>query len=90
MVNEDKEVIELQIGRPLRSNFTVSCRCHLNLPAVIKVPPKLDDNTPFPTTYWLSCPMMNKKIGSLESQGLIKALDKELQDNTQLNFAWYQ
>ena len=88
MVNEDKEVIELQIGRPLRSSFTVSCRCHLDLPAVIKVPPKLDDSTPFPTTYWLSCPMMNKKIGALESQGLIKALDKELQDNSQLKSDW--
>ena len=61
---------------------------HLDIPAVIKVPPKLNDGTPFPTTYWLTCPMYNKKIGSLESQGLIKELDKELENNPDLKEKW--
>ena len=32
--------------------------------------------------------MYNKKIGSLESQGLIKELDKELENNPDLKEKW--
>ena len=87
-MDKDKKVVEAQIDRSLRSNVTVSSRCHLNLPAAIKVPPNLDDGTPFPTTYWLTCPMYNKKIGSLESQGLIAELDNEILNNPNLKAEW--
>ena len=87
-MNNDSKIVELQIGRKLRSNSEVSCRCHLNIPAVIKVPPKLDDGTPFPTTFWLTCPMYSKKIGSLESHGLIKELDKDIDNNPNLKKQW--
>jgi len=53
-VDKDKKIVETQIDRSLRSNITVSSRCHLNLPAAIKFPPTQDDGTPFPTTYWLT------------------------------------
>ena len=87
-MDKDKKIVEAQIDRSLRSDVTVSSRCHLNLPAAIKVPPNLDDGTPFPTTYWLTCPMYNKKIGSLESQGLITELDNEILNNSKLRTAW--
>ena len=87
-MNNDSRIVQQQIGRELRNDSEVSCRCHLDIPAVIKVPPKLNDGTPFPTTYWLTCPMYNKKIGSLESQGLIKELDKELENNPELKEKW--
>ena len=87
-MDKDKKIVEAQIDRSLRSNVTVSSRCHLNLPAAIKVPPNLDDGTPFPTTYWLTCPMYNKKIGSLESQGLIAELDNEILNNPNLKAEW--
>ena len=87
-MNSDSKIVEQQIDRKLRIDSEVSCRCHLNIPAVIKVPPKLEDGTPFPTTYWLTCPMYNKKIGSLESQGLIKELDKEIINNPDLKKQW--
>ena len=87
-MDKDKKIVEAQIDRSLRSNVSVSSRCHLNLPAAIKVPPNLDDGTPFPTTYWLTCPMYNKKIGSLESQGLIAELDNEILNNPKLKAEW--
>ena len=87
-MNNDSRIVQQQIGRELRSDSEVTCRCHLDIPAVIKVPPKLNDGTPFPTTYWLTCPMYNKKIGALESQGLIKELDKELENNPDLKEKW--
>ena len=58
-MNNDSKIVQQQIGRELRSDSEVSCRCHLDIPAVIKVPPKLNDGTPFPTTYWLTCPTVS-------------------------------
>ena len=87
-MNNELKIVEQQIGRKLRSDSQISCRCHFNIPAVIKVPPKLDDGTPFPTTYWLTCPMYNKKIGTLESHGMINELDNVLMKNQNLKKEW--
>ena len=88
MTNRNKQIVEIQLGRKLRSEVKVTTTCHFNLPVVIKVPPNLDDGTPFPTTYWLSCPMYTKKIGSLESKGLIKELDSQIQSDKNLYKQW--
>jgi hypothetical protein len=45
--------------------------CHLGLPVVIEVPPLLADGTPFPTHYWLTCPLAVKRVSRLESAGEI-------------------
>ena len=87
-MDKEKQIVELQIGRKLRSESKVVSKCHLNLPTVIEVPPNLDDGTPFPTTFWLTCPMYNKKIGSLESNGMIKDLDEQLDNNSLLRAQW--
>jgi hypothetical protein len=36
---------------------------------VIAVAPTLEDGTPFPTTYWLTCPALVEAIHALESAG---------------------
>ena len=45
---------------------------------VIAVPPHLDDGTPFPTRYWLTCPLAVRRIGRLESRGGVRAADDRL------------
>lgn len=72
---DDREVIETQIGRPLRAGSEVVARCHLGLPVVIRVPPHLDDGTPFPTLYWLTCPLATTRIGRLEGAGGVKRME---------------
>ncbi|HJS72457.1 MAG TPA: DUF501 domain-containing protein [Acidimicrobiia bacterium] len=71
----DREVVEVQIGRPLRAESEVVARCHLGLPVVIRVPPNLDDGTPFPTLYWLTCPLAVTRIGRLEAAGGVKRME---------------
>lgn len=71
----DHEVVEVQIGRSLRAASDVVARCHLGLPAVVKVPPHLDDGTPFPTLYWLTCPLAATRIGRLEGAGGVKRME---------------
>lgn len=69
-------VAAAQLGRPLRSASTVVASCALGLPVVIEVPPILDDGTPFPTTFWLTCPLASKRIGRLEGMGGVKQLER--------------
>ncbi len=71
----DRDVMAVQIGRPLRSPGEVVVRCHLDLPVVSKVPPFLDDGTPFPTTYWLSCPLAVRRIGRIEATGGVAEME---------------
>ena len=71
----DQAVVTAQLDRPLRAAVEVVSRCHLGLPVVVAVPPILDDGTPFPTRYWLSCPLAGKRVARLESAGAIPRLE---------------
>lgn len=42
---------------------------------VIQVPPVLDDGTPFPTRYWLSCPLAVRRVARIESRGDIALME---------------
>lgn len=68
----DDEVLCLQLGRSLRASSAVIQRCHLGLPIVAEVPPILDTGEPFPTRYWLSCPLANRRIARLEARGGVR------------------
>ena len=87
MTNE-KQTVEIQLNRKVRSNINVVAKCHFDLPVVVDVPKNLDDGTPFPTMYWLTCPMYVKKVSTLESNGMVKDLDNQLVDNKKLNKLW--
>jgi len=73
---DDGRVVAAQIERPLRSSADVATCCPLGLPVVTRVPPVLDDGTPFPTRYWLSCPLAVRRIGRIESVGGVAALQR--------------
>jgi hypothetical protein len=73
---DDAEAVAAQLGRPLRSGIDVVARCHLGLPVVTRVPPVLDDGTPFPTRYWLCCPLAVRRIGRIESAGGVQAMER--------------
>ena len=72
---DDRSVVAVQIGRAPRSSVMVEARCHLGLPVVIRVPPVLDDGTPFPTTHWLTCPLATVRISRIEADGGVKDAD---------------
>ncbi len=74
---DDHQVIEAQIGRAPRAPSRVVARCHLGLPVVIQVPPLLDDGTPFPTLYWLTCPLATARVGRLESTGGVGRMEQK-------------
>ena len=75
--SDDRTIIETQIGRPLRAESEVMARCHLDRPIVVRVPPHLEDGTPFPTLYWLTCPLAVTRVGRLEGGGGVKRMESK-------------
>lgn len=76
--DRDRQVLRLQLGRPSRAASIVVRRCSLDLPIVAKVPPILDTGVPFPTLYWLTCPLVRRRIARIEGQGGVRAAQAKL------------
>ena len=59
-------------------------RCTCGLPDVVETAPRLDDGTPFPTLYYLTCPRAASAIGRLEASGLMREMTRRLRDDPDL------
>jgi hypothetical protein len=77
-------VVEAQLGRSVRGAWAVARRCHLGVPMVIENHPRLDDGSPFPTLYWLTCPLLVKRASKLEAEGWMSSLNTELSEDPSL------
>ena len=73
----DRAVVSAQIERPSRAAVEVRTRCHLGLPVVAAMPPFLEDGTPFPTRYWLTCPLAVRRVDRLEAAGGVRAMTRQ-------------
>ncbi len=51
---------------------------------VIESHPRLDDGSPFPTLFWLTCPILVKRAAALEGGGWMNSLNQELDDDPRL------
>jgi uncharacterized protein len=79
MITEaDRAAVAAQLGRPPRAMREVAYRCPSGHPAVIKTSPRLDDGTPFPTLYYLTCPRLTSLTSRLEASGLMKEMTERL------------
>ena len=84
----DEAVIEAQLGRPPRSIHAIGHRCPCGNPDVVATEPRLEDGTPFPTTFYLTCPRAASMIGTLEASGLMKEMSQRLEENQDLADAY--
>jgi hypothetical protein len=66
---DDRTLVERQLGRPPRAFARVARRCPFAAPAVTEQHPYAEDGTPFPTTYYLTCPALVAAIARLEAAG---------------------
>jgi hypothetical protein len=80
----DEAVIEAQLGRPPRSVHAIGHRCPCGNPDVVATEPRLEDGTPFPTTFYLTCPRAASMIGTLEASGLMKEMTERLERDEDL------
>jgi hypothetical protein len=75
---EDQEAVRAQLGRPPRAAQAVAHRCPCGRPDVVETAPRLEDGTPFPTLYYLTCPRAAGAIGTLEAAGLMRTMTERL------------
>jgi hypothetical protein len=66
---DDQAVVSRQLGRPARSFRRVAVRCPHGFPAVTEQPAFTDDGSPFPTTYYLTCPWLVAALARSEAGG---------------------
>ncbi|KQT94842.1 septum formation initiator family protein [Marmoricola sp. Leaf446] len=81
---DDVAVVTEQLGRPPRSIHAVGHRCPCGNPDVVATEPRLDDGTPFPTTFYLTCPRAASMIGTLEASGLMREMNERLAEDADL------
>lgn len=78
MTTADEQAIENQLGRMPRGVVGVAWRCPCGRPGVIATEPRLPDGTPFPTTYYLTCPRATSAVSTLEASGLMAEMSQRL------------
>jgi hypothetical protein len=70
--------VTAQIGREPRGVWKVARRCGCGLPQVIETHPQLEDGTPFPTLWWLTCKKLTAETGRLEAEGFMAKINHRL------------
>ncbi len=84
----DAAAVAAQLGRPPRGLRAVAHRCGCGLPDVVETAPRLDDGTPFPTLYYLTCPRASSAIGRLEAGGVMREMTERLATDAELASAY--
>ncbi|WP_205475227.1 DUF501 domain-containing protein [Nocardioides sp. SYSU D00038] len=80
----DQAAVAEQLGREPRGIEEVGHRCPCGHPDVVTTRPRLPNGTPFPTTYYLTCPRAASRIGTLEGTGVMKEMEARLGDDPDL------
>ncbi|WP_083275323.1 DUF501 domain-containing protein [Pseudonocardia sp. HH130630-07] len=84
----DLDAVAHQLGRAPRGILAVGYRCPSGHPAVVRTAPRLPDGTPFPTLYYLTCPRLASRIGTLEADGRMKEMQDRLAVDADLAAAY--
>jgi hypothetical protein len=84
----DEAVVTAQLGRAPRAVHGIGHRCPCGNPDVVVTEPRLPDGTPFPTTFYLTCPRASSLIGTLEGSGLMTSMTARLSADPQLAGAY--
>jgi hypothetical protein len=84
----DEAVITAQLQRAPRGAAGIAYRCPCGKPAVVATRPRLPDGSPFPTTYYLTCPKAVVACSSLEADGLMAEMNRRLDHDHDLAEAY--
>lgn len=80
----DIAAVRAQLGRPPRAMRRVAHRCLCGLPDVVETSPFLEDGSPFPTLFYLTCPRAASAIGTLEANGVMREMTDRLSTDPEL------
>ncbi|CAL9512294.1 hypothetical protein SUDANB171_03651 [Streptomyces sp. enrichment culture] len=86
--DRDTAAVAAQLERLPRGLRGVAHRCPCGNPDVVETAPRLEDGSPFPTTYYLTCPRAASAIGTLEANGVMKEMTARLATDPELADAY--
>lgn len=84
----DLEVLSRQLGRPVRDVVEIPARCVCGNPLVAATAPRLGNGTPFPTTFYLTHPVITSAVSRLEAAGLMNEMNERLTKDEPLAAAY--
>ncbi|ASO18371.1 hypothetical protein FHR81_002775 [Actinoalloteichus hoggarensis] len=84
----DRAAVAAQLGRTPRGLLAVAARCPSGHPAVVLTSPRLEDGSPFPTLYYLTCPRLTSLASTLETSGLMREMTERLDTDPELAVAY--
>lgn len=84
----DLAQVAAQLGRTPRGVHSVAHRCACGAPDVVATVPQLPDGTPFPTTFYATCPRLTAAVSTLESSGLMAQMTARLETDPDLAAAY--
>ncbi len=84
----DLELLRRQLQRPARGVAGIAWRCPCGKPGVVATEPRLPDGSPFPTTYYLTCPQATAGCSTLESRGVMAEMTARLAVDAELATAY--
>ncbi|WP_423183989.1 DUF501 domain-containing protein [Arthrobacter sp. NyZ413] len=84
----DLDVLSRQLGRPVRDVVEIPARCVCGNPLVAATAPRLSNGTPFPTTFYLTHPVITSAVSRLEAGGLMNYMNDRLAADESLAAAY--
>jgi len=84
----DLEAVSRQLGREARGVVEVAHRCPCGEPDVVRTEPRLPDGTPFPTSFYATCPRLTGALSTLESLGVMREMTERLATDEALASAY--
>ena len=74
----DLDAVTAQLGRQARGVVEIAAYCPCGCPAVVRTAPRLPGGTPFPTSFYATCPRLTGAISTLESAGVMAEMSRRL------------
>ena len=84
----DIDTLREQLDRVPRGVVGIGARCVCGRPTVVVTAPRLEDGTPFPTTYYLTCPPIVRGCSTLEAEKTMETLNAWLQEEPEVAQAY--
>jgi hypothetical protein len=80
----DLATLTEQLGREPRGVVGIAARCVCGRPTVVRTAPRLEDGTPFPTTFYLTHPRAVAAVSTLEATGVMRSMTERLAADPEL------